>query len=171
MKAVAEGNDAFAVDLFKRVAAGTDANVVLSPLSVRTCLAMAYAGARGETAAELRRGLHFDLPAGRLHAALSASVAALTRPAAGPARTEVANAIWAHERSPVAGSFETLTRRHYGAGLKRVDFAEPGAAAKINAWAADRTRGMIPSILDVGDLSESTRVVLANAVYFKADWA
>ena len=173
LKALADGNNAFAVDLFKRVAAGTHRDVVFSPLSIRTVLALTYAGTRGRTAEEMREVLRFTLPNDRLHAATNATIRRLTGgPADAPGRTEIANALWLHDKSTISEAFQLLADRHYAAGLNRVDFRSPGSAIdQINRWVHDRTHGVIPDLVNEADVTESTRLVLVNAVYFKDDWA
>lgn len=173
LKALADGNNAFAIDLYKRVAAETDGDVVLSPLSIRTALTLTYAGARGRTAEEMREVLHFTLPDDRLHAATDATIRRLTGgPADAAGRTEIANALWLHDQSTLSKSFQALADRHYAAGLNRVDFRSPGVAVdRINSWVSNRTHGVIPDLVSEDDVTELTRLVLVNALYFKADWA
>src|SRR5580658_7537928 len=62
-KALVEGNTAFALDLYARLA-GAPGNLFFSPYSISTCLAMTYAGARGNTASQMSHVFHFaDTPA------------------------------------------------------------------------------------------------------------
>jgi serpin B len=68
LKALVEGNNAFAIDLYKKLAEKEAGNIVISPYSISTALAMTYAGARGKTADEMRKVLHFTLPDEKLHA-------------------------------------------------------------------------------------------------------
>ncbi len=47
----------------------------------------------------------------------------------------------------------------------------PEAARQIiNGWASDRTKGRIPEVLQPGDITDQTRIALANAIYLKAGW-
>lgn len=45
------------------------------------------------------------------------------------------------------------------------------ARTAINKWISDNTGGMIPDLLRPGDVSSATTLVLANALYFKGEWA
>jgi len=64
-----------------------------------------------------------------------------------------------------------LTKDNYVAGLQRVDFANPdGARRDINAWVAQQTANKIKDLLQSGDVTPQTRLVLTNAIYFKGDW-
>src|SRR5437667_12811304 len=71
--AVAEGNNAFAVDLYGRLAA-EEGNLFFSPYSISNALAMTYAGARGKTAEEIATTLRFDLQPERFHPAFASLV-------------------------------------------------------------------------------------------------
>ena len=53
-------NSAFALDLYRELAAAGDDNILLGPHSISTALAMIHAGARGQTATDMSRVLHFD---------------------------------------------------------------------------------------------------------------
>lgn len=69
--------------------------------------------------------------------------------------------------------FLSLTKLHYGAGMRELDFAADAEAARgtINKWVSEQTRGMIRGLIEPGDISKSTRMTLTNAVYFKGLWA
>jgi serpin B len=62
--------------------------------------------------------------------------------------------------------------RHYGAGMRLVDYAADAEAARsqINAWTSEQTRGKIDQLIPEGVLDALTRLVLVNAVYLKAPW-
>ena len=68
LKVLVQGNNAFAFDLYRQLSK-REGNLIFSPYSISTALAMTYAGARGKTAEEMARGLHFSLPQERLHPA------------------------------------------------------------------------------------------------------
>lgn len=84
LAALVAGNTAFAVDLYQRLREG-DANLFFSPHSISVALAMTYAGARGETAAQMAETLHFTLEDAALHRAFNALDAALAAQSAAAA--------------------------------------------------------------------------------------
>ena len=65
MSSVVEGNSQFAVDLYGKLR-NQPGNLFFSPSSISTALAMTYAGARGETAEQMARVLHFPAPQDKL---------------------------------------------------------------------------------------------------------
>ncbi|MGN9908514.1 serpin family protein [Phytohabitans sp. LJ34] len=146
-----------------RRAAAPDGNWVMSPLSIACAFAMARAGAGGETAAQLDRIFHFP-PAGT-HEAFNALDRQLA-PDGGPLR--IANALWAQPGLPIGKPFLRTLAEQYGSGVRTVDFRSPGATEAIDAWVREQTNGRIRKLFD--RLDPDTKAVLANAIYFKADW-
>ena len=168
--AVAEGNNAFAIDLYSQLRE-QDGNLFFSPESISTAFAMAYAGARSTTAAQMAATLHFTLPPDKLHPAMGALLAALNGPHAGY-QLHVADALWAEKDYTFLDDFLNLTSRNYGAGFNRVDFkgSPEIVRATINQWVEEKTENKIKDLLPAGSLTPSTRLVLTNAIYFKGDW-
>jgi serpin B len=167
---VVEGNNEFALALYGQLRSQSG-NLFFSPESVSTALAMTYAGARGETAAEMATTLRFALPPERLHPAMGALLAGLNAPH-DAYQLRVANALWAEQDYKFLDAFLKLTGSDYGAGFNRVDFEGAGEAARltINHWIEQKTDNKIKDLLKPGMVSPATRLVLTDAIYFKADW-
>ncbi|HEY4183744.1 MAG TPA: serpin family protein [Polyangia bacterium] len=170
---LASDNNHFAVDLYQAVRAPAG-NLIFSPESISIALAMTYAGAAGTTATQMASALHFSLAPARLHPAFDALDLALTSPGsgAGTFQLSLANALWAQQGFTLQPTFLDLLAENYGAGVHLVDFesATESARLSINQWVSEKTAGKIPDLLMQGVLDPSTRLVLTNAVYFKADW-
>jgi serpin B len=85
----------------------------------------------------------------------------------------VANRLFGQKGLPFERDFLDLTAQAYAAPLAEVDYATQSEAARqtINTWVSDQTRSRIPELIDAGDVDSLTAMVLANAIYFKADWA
>jgi serpin B len=171
--AVVKGNNQFALDLYHHLR-GTEGNQFFSPFSISTALAMTYAGACGGTADEMAKVLHFTLDPKRLHPAFRALLAqAVGRGKKAPQyQLSVANALWGQKGYGFLPEFLKTTRDSYGAVLKEVDFVgdAPQAVRVINEWVELQTRDKIKGVLRPDDLSENTRLVLTNAIYFKGNW-
>jgi serpin B len=174
--ALVKGDTAFALDLYKQLCKEKDAekgNLFLSPFSISSALALASAGARGDTLTEMETALH--LPAqDRLHPAF----AVLNRQTNGGGekrgyQLRTANALWGQKDHGFQPAFLKLTKDHYGAGLNEVDFAgdAEGARKTINTWVERETQDKIKELLKPGVITGTTRLVLTNAIYFKGDWA
>jgi serpin B len=167
------GNSAFALDLYGRLQSGS-ANVFFSPHSISTCLAMAYAGARGETASQMASVLRFAGEPNQIHASFAELQRLLDE--AGRQRglqINVANALWAQQGHPFLPPFLNIARRGYHANVNLANFETGAESARneINAWVAQTTHDRIKDILPAGSVDARTRLVLANAIYFKGAWA
>jgi len=156
-------------DLYARLRA-TPGNLVMSPASVHVALSMTYAGARGETASQMASVLHVGPAVDDLDAAYGAALRSWN--ARSPATLRVANRIFADRSVPVEESFVTLTQRRYGAPMERLDFSSAPDPSRltINQWVEQHTEERIPNLLPEGSISPLTRMVLANAIYFKGTW-
>jgi serpin B len=168
--AVTAGNNAFAVDLYRHLRAGSG-NLFFSPESISTAFAMAYAGARGTTASEMAATLHFTLPPEKLHPAMGALLAGFNAEHQGY-QLRVADALWAEKDFTFLNDYLKLTASDYGAGFNRVDFkgAPEQVRATINEWVEQKTEDKIKDLLPHGSVTPTTRLVLTNAIYFKGDW-
>lgn len=167
---VVESNDAFAWSLYDEVRT-TPGNLFFSPFSVSAALAMTLRGARGQTADEMRVVLHVTDEA-TYHAAFGALLADLggDHPGRGY-ELYIGNALFGQTGYPFSSDFIHSTERLYSAPLTQVDFADPEAArTTINGWVSDQTHDAIPSLFEPGTLDPLTRLVLANAIYFDAQW-
>jgi serpin B len=169
---VARAVNAFAVDLYARLRTQQAGNLFCSPQSIATALAMTSLGARGETAAEMARTLHLSVPQADIPAAYAAFLAVL-RAKDQPWELSVANRLWGQRGADFLAPFLASMRTGFGAELGRVDFAaQPDAARQeINQWVGRETRDKIRDLLAPGTVTTLTRLVLANAIYFRADWA
>merc|ERR1711909_126303 len=69
-------------------------------------------------------------------------------------------------------SFLDIVRRDFYSEVAEVDFVRKESAAKtINKWVENQTGNKIKDIVDPGMFDHDTKVVLVNAIYFKAKWA
>ena len=172
MNQVVAGNSKFAVDLYARLRTG-EGNVFFSPFSISAALAMTYAGARAETASQMGRTLHLDLPPAKLDPAffeLKTNLDAIQKK--GQVRLAVANSLWPQIGFDFHPDYLALCEQYYGAAVVPVDFAEHTEAArtKINDWVSVRTDGKIPELIKPGMLDRDNRLVLVDAIYFHGDW-
>jgi serpin B len=169
---------AFTVDLWARLA--PDQNLALSPYSIALALAMTANGAAGATQTQMRDVLHI----GSL-ATFNGGTAALTRSLealagevdladgrTGTIDLASADQLFADAATQFGRAFLTVLAKEYDAGMRTVDFRHDweGSRALINGWTAQQTHDRIPTVLPPGSVDPTTRLVLVNALYFKAPW-
>jgi serpin B len=179
LAALTAGNSGFALNLYQ-VLRSQPGNLLFSPFSISEALAMTYAGARGETAQQMAAVFHFTLPQDRLHPAFNALDQQLNQSGSAAQnasdqgfKLSVVNALWGQQGFTFLPAFLEILSQDYGAGMRLLDFKdapEPSRQA-INAWVSDQTQQKIQDLLSQGSVQPTTRLVLTNAVYFKATWA
>jgi serpin B len=172
-QALVDGNTAFACDLYSQLR-NSPGNLFFSPYSVSTALAMTYAGARGDTETQMAQVLHLGKNQPGLHSAFGALQRQLNQAQQQKGiELSVANALWAQQDHPFLPAFLDIGKSEYEASLSQTDFKTSAEAARleINGWVARKTKDRIKDILPPGSLDLYTRLVLANAIYFKGAWA
>jgi serpin B len=174
MKTLAGEQNAFAVDLYARLQ-GQEGNLFFSPYSISTALTMTWAGAGGDTAGEMAKALHLPGEKDQAGAAIQASADLQNRLQAvggGKFQLNVANALWGQQGYPFKDAYIGLIKANFGGGLEQVDFAQAEKTRlTINKWVEVQTKDKIKDLIGAGMLSPATRLVLTNAIYFKAVWA
>jgi serpin B len=179
---LARGNRAFAWDLYRALNDGTE-NLFFSPFSISVAMAMTYAGAKADTERELASALHYTLPQPELHEAFNATSLdlgrrkdQLQRSADGPARGDgfelsIVNQAWGMQDYAFRAAYLDVLALNYGAGLLLVDFTETEPTrALINRWVEEQTKQRVRALLPEGSILPDTKLVLTNAIYFKASW-
>ncbi|XP_011186223.2 serine protease inhibitor 42Dd [Zeugodacus cucurbitae] len=154
------------------VSAQPNDNVIVSPISIETCLALAYLGAEGQTAAELATSL--QLPQAGDKRAVAQKFGRLfekTKSATGTATFRLANRIYIDERFQVSPQYNAYAVDQMHANAESVRFADAAAtAANINSWVEAETDNKIRDLIPANGLDANTALVLVNALYFKAKW-
>jgi serpin B len=133
---------------------------------------MTLAGARGRTAEEMQKVLHVGdaQAAAREYGELVKHLQEVKERA--KFELNIANALWGQRSVAFSPEFIQLLAKEYQSGLRQVDFKgnAEGARRQINEWVSEQTRQKIPQLIGQGVLGRDTRLVLTNAIYFKATW-
>ena len=173
VKAVVEGNNQFALDLYAALSS-QGGNLFFSPYSLSIALAMTYGGARCQTAEQIAGVLHFPADEQKLHPTFAVLIGRfLDEGKSAGYQLHVANALWGQKNYGFLTSYLKLTEDCYGAGLQEVDFATATEEARqtINAWVEIQTQNKIKELLKPVHVDSLTTLILTNAIYFKGDWA
>jgi serpin B len=167
----AEDNNDFALALYGTLRQ-RPGNLFFSPFSIRNALGVAQAGARGETAAQMREALCISSSDETLHVAFAETAQRLNAAAGGEYEMAVVNSMWGQDGAPLQPGFLDLIARHYRGTMNLIDFRRAGEAARVtmNQWVEDQTRRKIQELIPSGGLDPDTRLVLVNAIYFKGVW-
>lgn len=168
---IVQGNNEFALDLYRCLANSGSTNLFFSPYSISTALAMTFASARGKTEREMAEVLRYPF-----RQSLHSHLAGLTKVIFGSENSgyqaKIANRIWGQVSYKFRPEFLELLRTEYATDLEQLDFGGQATAAsqRINEWIAEQTARKITALISPDHLNAMTRLLLTNAVYFKGDW-
>ena len=168
---IAMQNNEFAFDLMRQIAVEDD-NVVISPFSISTALAMTYAGARGNTRDEMSDVMHFSRDQEGFHPSFGQYLNSLKRRAEGEIELNIANSLWAQEDYHFLDSYFETVERYYHSKTFQVDFVTNREQVRqdINQWVFVETGENIEDLIAPGVFTDDTRLVLVNAIHFLGAW-
>lgn len=169
-KKVITGNTKFALDLYHQIADDNE-NIFFSPYSISSLMAMLYAGAEGGTGSEIGEAMYFEDINGSLHLAFNYLDYRLNL-WDDNLEVQSSNALWIQKENLFLEGYLDTLMENYGAGITRVDFINnaEGATEEINSWVSEKTKGKITEVVQPGEIDSTTRMILSNAIYFKAYW-
>lgn len=165
--------NAFALDIFRQVAAQQKDNLCISPYSIAQALSMAQAGAAGRTAEEMLAVLKLSADPWKNANYFAEANERLMKDGAG-ASIRIANGLWLQQDYNILPAYTNLITNGFKAGYEVMDFMSDAGRENgrnhINRWTHQITEGYIPELLPPGSLSERTRLVLTNAIFFAGAW-
>ena len=186
---VATATNQVGIDLYRQLAADApEANLALSPYSIESALALAYAGADGETRTEMARVLHFPEDDQPLQAAFASLQVSLDRIADNSVQAKrqsekrggrrdviewhAANRLFGQKDYDFRSSFLAVLKDGYDAPFEPADFKNHAEQERlrINSWVEDQTGDRIRNLVPGGGVSRKTKLALVNALYLKAPW-
>ncbi len=168
---IVNSNNKFAVNFYNELAKTGNNNLFFSPFSIIDAFAMAYEGATGKTANEIKSTLFlpakdnqrlsgFQLLHNQINQKKSDCI------------LSIANAYWVQHNFVLKKKYLETIEKFYQSEAYNLDFKmnSQQAVDRINNWAEEKTKGKIKKFLNYGDVDSGTRLVLTNAIYFKALW-
>ncbi|MBS0479154.1 MAG: serpin family protein, partial [Proteobacteria bacterium] len=83
------------------------------------------------------------------------------------------NSLWLQTGLAMNAEYLADVTKYASAGLQRVDYVGNHELARktINQWVSGRTNNRIHNLLATDAVSASTRAILVNMIYWKANWA
>jgi len=168
---VVEANNLFAIGLYDKYKS-EDGNLFFSPYSISSALSMTYEGAKGQTAEEMQAVLHLPDDKDQIRSDFKNIYNDLNK-ADKTYKLTTANALWAQEDYPFIDDYFNVVDEYYDGKVTNLDFKTDteNSRVTINTWVEDKTYDKIQDLIPAGMLSPATRLVLTNAIYFKANWS
>ena len=175
----------------------THQNLIFSPVSIATSLAILYYGALGNNSLEIRCAISSLLQPPNFpnwcsdsnHTKkenesvavdeecsdcppgvyFNALVSALDIYNTTNGTVDIANGIWHHGH--LHSLFKHKIKKYFRPDLMALNPEKPViTASRINQWVSNATRGKISSIINDGSIQETDKVFLFNVLYFRALW-
>jgi serine protease inhibitor len=165
----------FAINLYKNASTDQeheDKNQAISPISIALALAMLENGANGQTRDRLRRQLVEHNNEGsdevlEIYSSLEKQLEHQQK-----SRIQLANAIFHDKDIRLKPEYEQSTRQCLEAQVQDADFHNQleQSRQKINEYISQKTNHKITELIKRDQLKAATKVVLVNALHFKASW-
>ncbi|XP_076777400.1 serine protease inhibitor A3N-like [Arvicanthis niloticus] len=169
---LSSSNTDFAFSLYKMlVLKNPDKNIVFSPFSIYTALAVVSLGSKRNTLKEILEGLKFNVSESSeadFHQGFGHLLYMLSQPG-DHVQINTGSAMFIEKRLQILAEFQEKARALYQAEALTADFQKPLEAKKIiNDYVRKQTQGKIKEL--ISDLDDRTAMVLVNYIYFKGKW-
>lgn len=149
----------FAVKLFQSLY-NDEQNVIISPLSVLTPLAMVANGAEGETLRQMEEVLGADRDT--LNQFIFSYLKTIKK-----SPLSMAQSVWVCNQFDVKESFLKTNANYYDADIFSADISDK-TVNEINKWIRDKTDGEIENAIN--NIHPNTVALLINSILFDAKW-
>lgn len=155
----------------QQVSLSKSGNVIVSPLSVATLLALLSQAANGRTYTELQQGLHLNNTEKVALANQYLKFAEQLQRDTGSAQFNLANQVYVAQGHRLNPNFQQVATTKFRSGVQSLNFRDTLKSAEtINRYVAEQTHGKIEKLVDSDSLDADTDVFLVNAIYFKGKW-
>ena len=166
----ANDNNGFTLNFFQSLNGKMkNRSIICSPLSITYVLSMVNDGATGTTEQELEQTLGFHKGGIQAVNDYCKNLIDNLPHVDEKVQLNIANAIFVNDKYQLKKLFKQDMANYYDAKAEALDFSSPSTLDRINGWCDEKTRGMIPTILE--RVEPLTVSYLLNAIYFKAEWA
>jgi len=165
---VIEANNQFAFEFYSKVAKDNKENVFFSPWSITTAFAIAYEGAKENTAGEMRHAFQFPADDKQRRSEFASIIEKLNEKDA-KYKLRIANALWLKEGFQPLPEYLETAKTNYDSEVNTVNFLTNGIDI-INNWVDSKTEGKITELFAPNSLDETTQLAITNAIYFKGTW-
>ncbi|CAE6485560.1 MAG TPA: serpin family protein [Candidatus Nitrosotenuis sp.] len=166
---IIDSNNRFALKFYSEIVKDSDENIFFSPWSVATAFAIAYEGARGDTAQEIRTVFEFPQD-DTLRRSLFQAIQNDLNADSSDYSLNTANALWVKEDYEIKQGYIDTAKSYYGSQVDNVDFVSNDGVNKINEWVSSKTQGKIKRLLEIDSTDALTRLIITNAIYFQGEW-
>lgn len=143
-------------------------NVIISPLSVASSIALLTQATNGTTYDEIKKSLRLGsnktVIASQFHelySAINRDNNAIT----------TSNQIYVQEECEISKEFQQVATTKFMSGVERLDFGQQNDSARmINQFIEEKTNKTVRNLIVPGMLNEETKMILVNTIHFSNNW-
>ncbi|CAH0731941.1 unnamed protein product, partial [Brenthis ino] len=158
----------FGINLMKSINQLQNGNIIVSPTSVATVLALLQQGTVDEAQNEITKAL--QMPASVTAPTYQRLTYDMKKRNSRNILT-VSNNLYIGAGFEINPDFKATAIKNFGSEVTPIDFSVPDAAVRqINKWISIQTHNKISNLLSPDAVKFDTQLVIANAVYFKGLW-
>ncbi len=169
---IVKGNNRFCFGLYSNIVKKEKGNIFFSSFSISTAFAMVYEGASGKTAEEIASVFNFQKDSALRRKGWESMFNEINKKSK-DCKLFTANGLWIQEGLKILPEYVVTIEKFYKGKVSNIDFAVATEKARqtINKWIQERTNNKINELFRPGSLNRLTKLVLANAIYFKGEWS
>ena len=150
-------------------------NIVISPFSIHTALSMTFYGSPegSQTHQEIATALGLDVSQGESYLLNYLKILKYYDEVRGKydADVKLANKIFVANDFSVKKDYQTILRGFYLSSADTFDVKQPAEAeSQVNEYVNEKTEGLIHELLAPGTIDDTTRMIIVNAIYYRANW-
>lgn len=143
-------------------------NICVSPLSASIAISAISCGAQGNTLDQIQSVLGFsNISSEEMNDYFKYIIPQLQKVDKSIDFLS-ANAVWTNNGFDVYPEFVSKLDKYYSSKVSSLDFSSDDAVKTINKWCKEKTKGLIPKIIE--GIDPNSKLMLANALYFKGEW-
>lgn len=167
---IIESNNRFSFDIFHKLGK-TEKNLIFSPASITSAMAMTYIGAKDGTLDEISKTFYFNTDIDKFSKDYKTLIN-LNSDKKSSLKFYNANSLWIQKNLELNKNFLDLNKQYFSSSLCYTDFINTPEKSRleINNWVEKNTNNKITNLLKPSSIDNATRLVLVNALYFKGTW-
>ncbi|XP_056376981.1 serpin B5 [Hyla sarda] len=171
MEAFHQANAALATDIFKNLNEKSKTeSFLISPFSMSSSLALAYKGAKEETAKQIEKVLHYE-NVKDYDFGFQTLTSDINRISAASS-LKMVKRLYVDSSFKCTKEFINSVRKPYPSELEEIDIKSRPEEARnqINTSVKDLTGGNVENVLTEGLIKENTNMLVLGAAYYKGNW-
>ncbi|MDA3953343.1 MAG: serpin family protein [Bacteroidales bacterium] len=167
---IIESNNRFSFDIYQKLKKH-DKNIIFSPASITSAIAMTYIGAKNNTFSEIGKTFYFNSDINTFSNDYK-NLIIFKENDKSKLSLYNANSLWIQNELLINKDFLNFNKKYFLSSLHFTDFINDSdqSRLKINKWVEDNTNNKIKDLLQPNTIDHTTRLVLVNALYFKGAW-